>query len=253
MAHSELCCGLYRGTFYLRDLSIPNAPLLSVGNAEATINQTMTEITQPNYQSLGGNACKVEYPESVGLDLILHCTSPENLARAFLGTAFQKTGGSVIDEEHTVNAYGELIPFVNVPDKTTIVVADEGASEYEVNVDYTVTNAGILITENSTIPLGSKILISYDFGDNWVVEAQTASQKNFEVVLDGVNVGEEGERAVVLRAWRVKFAPTDSFSLISGQAFASINFNGEILRDESKAVGSKFFKVEFGSESESAY
>src|SRR5690606_5533711 len=118
------------------------------------------------------------------------------------------------DEEHTVNAYEELIPFTNVPNKTTIIVTDEVASEYDVNVDYLVTNAGILITENSSIPLNSEILISYDFGDNWVIEAQTASQKNFEVVLDGVNVGEEGERSVVLQAWRVKFAPTDSFALI---------------------------------------
>ena len=80
MAHSGLCCGLYRGSIYLRDLSNPNAALLPVGNAEATINQAMTEITTPNFQSLGGNACKVEYPESVTIDLVLHCTSPENLA-----------------------------------------------------------------------------------------------------------------------------------------------------------------------------
>ena len=253
MAHQELCCGLYRGTFYMRDLSNPNAPLLSVGNAEATINQTMTEISQQNFQSLGGTACKVEYPESVELSMVLHCTSPENLARAFLGNAFKKTAASFVDESHTVYAYEELIPFINVPDKSSIVVTDSLSSEYQVDVDYTITNAGIIITENSNIPLNSEILISYDFGNNWVIEAQTASQKTFEVVLDGVNVGGEGERAVVLKAWKVKFAPTDSFALISGDAFASINFNGEILRDESKTSGSKFFKVEFGAETESAY
>ena len=67
MAHEELCCGLYRGKFYLQDLSDPSAPLLPVGNAEATISQTLTEITQPNFQSLGGSACKVEFVESVSL------------------------------------------------------------------------------------------------------------------------------------------------------------------------------------------
>lgn len=253
MAHSGLCCGLYRGTFYLRDLSSPNAPLLSVGNAEATITQSMTEITTPNYQSLGGNACKVEYPESVGLDLVLHCTSPENLARAFLGETYQKDGGAIVDEEHTVNALYELIAFENVPDKTSIVVTDELSVAYVVNTDYTVSNAGILITENSSIPLGSKILVSYQYGKNWKIEAQTVSQKTFEVVLDGVNVGEDGNKAVVLKAWRVRFAPTDSFALISGSNFASINFGGEILRDESKVSGSKFFTIEFGEKAESTY
>lgn len=253
MAHSGLCCGLYRGTFYLRDLSKPNQPLLSVGNAEATITQSMTEITTPNYQSLGGTACKVEYPESVGLDLILHCTSPENLARAFLGESFQKEGGSVIDEQHTVNALYELVPFSHVPDKSTIVVEDELGTPYALNTDYTVTNAGILIPETSTIPLGSEIRVSYNYGKNWKIEAQTVSQKTYEVVLDGVNVGEDGNKAVVLKAWRVRFAPTDSFSLISGSNFASINFGGEILRDESKVSGSKFFSVEFGENAESPY
>lgn len=253
MAHSGLCCGLYRGTFYLRDLSNPNSSLMSVGNAEATITQTMTEITTPNFQSLGGNACKVEYPESVGLDMVLHCTSPENLANAFLGQASQKEGGSITGEAHQVNALGSLIAFVHVPNKQSIIVKNEIGTDYVLNTDYTVTSAGILIPESSSIPVGSQILVDYDYGKNWFIEAQTVAQKTFEVILDGVNVGEDGTKAVVLRAWRVKFAPTDSFALISGSEFASINFNGEILRDESKATGSKFFNVEFGADTEGAY
>lgn len=253
MAEGGLCCGLYRGTFYMRDLSDPEGALLSVGNAEATITQSMTEITTPNFQSLGGNACKVEYPESVGLDLVLHCMSPDNLARAFLGEAFQKLGDDVTDEKHTVRAYGELIAFENVPDKTSIAVSDVMSTAYTVNVDYTITNAGIIITEDSNIPLNTELFISYSYGKNWKIESQTVSQKSFEVVLDGVNVGGEGNRAVVLKAWKVKFAPTDSFAVISGSNFASINFSGEILRDESKNTGSKFFNVEFGSAVEGAY
>ena len=47
-------------------------------------------------------------------------------------------------------------------------------------------------------------------------------------------------------------APTDSFVVI-GSEMASINLSGEILRDESKAVGSKFFKAEFGSQATGGY
>lgn len=254
MAHQEgLCCGLYRGTFYMRDLSDPNAPLLSVGNAEANITQSMSETTVPNFESLGGNACSVTYPDSVGIDMTLHCTSPDNLARAFLGEAIMKEGGSVIDEEHTVNSVDELVALEHVPDKTTIIVEDEFGATYTVNEDYSVTNAGIKILETTSIPMGSVIKVSYNYGKNWTVEAQTVAQKTFEVVLDGANYGEDGTRAVVLKAWRVRLSPTDNFALISGSDFASIALSGEILRDDSKVSGSKFFKVEFATAAESTY
>lgn len=254
MSQKGLCCGLYRGSFYMRDLGNPNSALVPVGNAEAEITQSMTEITTPNFQSLGGNSCKVEYPESVGLTMTLHCTKPDNLALAFLGEAIQKMGGTNT-ETYTVRDYDTLIAFETVPLKTTIVVTDGEMvpTAYTVNTDYVVTNAGIKIPEGSTIPLNSEIEVTYDFGKNWTVEAQTVSQKTFEVVLDGVNVGEDGNRSVVLKAWKVKFAPTDNFSLISGSDFASIQLSGEILRDESKQSGSKFFKIEFSGDADSAY
>lgn len=253
MAHSGLCCGLYRGTFYLKDLSDPNSAFLPVGNAEATINQELAEITQDNFQSLGGTACKVEYVSSVGLDLILHCTSPENLAIAFMGQASQKAAGTVASEAHTVRSVDELIAFEHVPNKTAPIEVKNGSTVYVLNTDYIVTSAGIKIIEGTTIPMNTPITVSYSYSENWVVEAQTVAQKTFAVILDGVNVGEDGEKPVVLKAWRVKFAPTDSFALISGDSFASLNVSGEILRDESKATGSKFFKAEFGTQSSGSY
>lgn len=255
MAHSGLCCGLYRGRFFMKDLSNPNSALLPVGNAEAVINQELTEINQPNFQSLGGNACSVAFVNSLGLDLTLHCTSPENLAIAFMGESYQKTPANVPAEVHTVRAIEELIPFENVPSKATpIVVSPEGGgSPFVLNTDYIVTSSGIQIIEGSNIPLNSQISVSYSYGANYVVNAQTVAQKTFLVVLDGVNVGEDGEKPVVLKAWRVKFAPTDTFNLISGEEFALINLAGEILRDDSKAVDSKFFKAEFGIEGSGSY
>lgn len=255
MAHSQICCGLFRGRFFLKDLSNPNAALLPVGNAEATINQTLTEITQPNFTSLGGNNCSVSYIDSMSLALTLHCTSPENMAIAFMGTSEQLTSGTVTDELHTVNAIHELIPFENAPNKTQpiTVSTEDGATDYVLNTDYVVTHAGIEIIYGSTIPLGSVISVTYSHGSNWVINTQVAAQKTFLVVLDGVNVGESGESAVVMKAWRVKFAPTDSFALISGTDFASIALTGQILQDQTKVTGSKFMKFEYGDGSTSGY
>ena len=254
MSHSGLCCGLYRGRFFLKDLSNPSAGLLPVGNAEANITQTLTEITQPNFQSLGGNNCAVSFVDSLNLDLTLHCTSPENLALAFMGTYGQKEAGNVASEGHVVNSIHELIPFTHVPLKTSpIVVTNGSGTTYQADVDYVVTNAGIEIITGTNIPMGSAIEVSYSYGENYFVDAQTVSQKTFMVVLDGMNVGEDGSKSVVLKAWKVKFAPTDSFALIAGTEFASIALSGQILRDETKVTGSKFFSVEFGSETSGSY
>lgn len=247
--HSGLCCGLYRGSFFLKDLSNPNAALLPVGNAEATITQELTEISQPNFQSLGGSNCKVEYVESMGLDLTLHCTSPENLAIALMGTASQLNGDTVTGELHPVNGIHELIPFNFIPrrDQELVVTDEGGITTYVENTDYIRTKSGIQIIEGSTIPVdGSKISVDYTYGDNYKVDFQTVSQKEFLVVLDGVNVGDGTDRPVVMKAWKVKFAPTDSFALISGTEFASLSVSGEILRDESKVTGSQFGVLEFG-------
>lgn len=255
MAHQELCCGLFRGSIYLKDTSDANAALLPVGNAEISITQTLTEITQPNYQSLGGNACKVAYPETIGMELTMHCTNPTNLAIAFMGDAYQKTAGSVTDEQHVVHAEEELIDFVNVPDVayTITVTSEDGLTTYVKDTDYSVTQAGIVILEGTTIVMGSTIQVSYQYGANWVIDAQTVAQKTFYVVLDGVNVGEDGQKPVVLKAWRVKFNPTETFALISGTEFASLALTGEILRDDSKSVGSKFFKIEASNTNVGSY
>lgn len=248
MADSGLCCGLYRGSIYIKDLSDSNGALLPIGNAEANITQTVTDIAQPNFQSLGGSACKVSYTESVAIELTVHCTKPENLAIAFLGTSTKLNGGAVTDELHAVHAKGELIPFVHPHNGTTpvIVTGPSGTPTFALNTDYIMTKAGIIITEASSIPvIGGNIEVSYTYGTNYIVQAQTTSQKEFMLVLDGYNAGEDGDKAIVLKAWKVKLSPTESFALISGQDFASVVLNGEILRDETKLTGSKFFSVEF--------
>ena len=248
MADSGLCCGLYRGDIYLKDLGDPTAALLPVGNAEATISQELTEIEQDNFQSLGGKACSVSYVDSVSIDLTLHCTKPENLAIAFMGTVSHLTGAAVSNEVHPVHAKGELIPLNFVHNGTTplVVTGPSATPTYVLNTDYIVTKAGIVITEGSSIPvIGGNIEIDYTYGNNWKVDAQTVSQKEFLLVLDGVNVGDDGEKSVVLKAWKVKFSPAESFDLIAGTEFASLAVSGEILRDSTKATGSKFFTVEF--------
>lgn len=256
MSHTGICCGMYRGRMFLRDRSVPNAALLPIGNAEMEITQELTEIEVPNYQKLGGAACKIAYPESVNLAITAHCISPENLAIAFMGTQAQLTPANVVEEEHTVNAVHELIPFEKVPDRSQpiVVKSEDGLNTYVDGEDYVVTNSGIEIIDGTTITTNAGVItVDYSYGANYVVDAQTVGQKEFEFVFDGINVGEAGNRQVVVKAWKVKFNPTDSFAMISGEEFANLNLTGEVLADESKVTGSQYMKFEWGSENSGVY
>ena len=42
MAHSDICCGLYRGSLYMKKRNTTGAAMLPVGNAEFTVTQEMT-------------------------------------------------------------------------------------------------------------------------------------------------------------------------------------------------------------------
>lgn len=249
----DICCGLYRGSLFLQEKNKEGAALLPVGNAEFTITQELTEITQENFQSLGGNQCAVSFINSMNLEMVLHCLSPENLAKAFMGSSTVLEGAAVEDEEHLVNAVGELIALEHTPDKSiALVVKNEAEDEtYVEGEDYKVTNAGIIILDGDIV-LGENVKVSYTYGNNLKLDALTTSQKEFYVVFDGVNVGDGGETPVVIKFYKVKLSPTDSFAVITTE-FASLNLTGEVLRDESVAVGSKFFTAEWGVPSTGGY
>jgi hypothetical protein len=249
----DFCCQLIRGEVFLRKLSAtspnPNG-LLPVGNVtEFSVSHEVTEIEQANYQSLGGTTCKVSYVNGANLNLTMGCIKAKNLALAILGDGeFENVAGAaVLNEVHRVNAIGELVLFNFIPDPTVAIVVTNvgGLTTYAAGVDYERTPHGIKILEGSTITLGANILVDYTYGSNTLINALTQSQSDYEVVLAGINAAGGSETPVKFQAFKVKFNPTEEFSLI-GDNLATISLVGEILRDETKLTGSKFYKFEMG-------
>jgi hypothetical protein len=249
---NDICCSLFRGKVYLQKEGTGN-PLLEVGNVTSfEVTHDLTEVEQENYQTLGGRSCYLQYINSANLSATLGCLRVKNLALALQGEGSYENiaAGSITDEPHTVNAEGELIDFERVPDRTgTIVVTDDtGVTTYVAGTDYQVVGSGIVILEGTTIPLGSDILVDYDYGANSLITALTSGQGTYKVVFDGVNFGEDGQRPVVFKAFRVRFSPTETLSLI-GDEFATLEVTGEILIDSSRTsdtAQSQYYEVEFG-------
>jgi len=251
----DLCCTLLRGTVYLREAvnsGTNTNPLLPVGNVtEFSISHEVTEVTQANYQSLGGTACKVSYVESADLNMTIGCLKARNWALATQGNGSYDNVAidTVTDEAHTVNAQGELIEFANVPDQSIAVeVTDSaGTTTYDEGDDYIRVPAGIEIVVGGAITAATDILVDYGYGANTLIGALTTGQKEFEVVFSGVNEGETGQRPTKFKAYRVKFNPTEEISLL-GDEFATLTVTGELLRDSSKmdAGAGQFYFLEFG-------
>lgn len=245
----DICCGYFRGKFYMRKYGDSEAVFKEMGNASAfAINHDVTEITQEDFQGLGGNSCAISYINSATLNMTLNCLKKENLALAFQGTVKELTENTAT-EEHDVEELGALIPLEFIPKKTTVVVTDGATPTPETFIegeDYIVTSAGIIPLADGDITTSDTLDITYTYGVGNVVEGITTGQQVYEILFDGINYGEDGEQEVVLRVWRVKFGPTATFNLLTAGEFASLEVTGQILKDDTKvgAGVSKYYNFE---------
>lgn len=245
----DICCGYFRGQFYLKKYGDAAAPLLPMGNVSAfSISHNVTDITQEDFTALGGTACAISYINSVTASMTLNCLNKENLAIAFQGTATALTVNSVTDESHTVKALGELIPLAFIPKKITVIVNDDqvAPTTFTEGTDYIITSAGIIPLVGGTIAPADVLEISYSYGLGNIIEGVTTGQQSYELIFDGANSGEDGDQEVVMRIWKIKFGPTATFNLLNTGEFGSIEITGVLLKDDTK-VGSgksKYYNFE---------
>lgn len=251
---NDFCCSLFRGTASIRKtspLAVNPNPLLEMGNiTEWNVTHEITEIEQANYQSLGGVACKLEFVDSARVEMTIGCLKARNIALALQGTGeFENvTGATVTNESHQVYEACQVIPFNFVPDPTVAVqVTDStGATVYVEGVDYDRRASGITILEGTTIPDDSEILVDYAYGNNTVIEALITANSEYELIFDGYDYGDGKEVPTKITFNKVKFAPTESMSII-GDEFMTLSIAGEILKDNRKTgTVSKFYTLEKG-------
>lgn len=234
-------CRILAGTIYARDRNVADQPLLNIGNAQAAINIEEEEQTLPDYQSVsGGNACSVKDISGVELALTLYDLKLQNLAMAVFGSYDVNAADTdFVEEDVKVFADGALIPLLHIPTVGTVVVV-EGATTYTEGTDYEVLGAGIRVIAGS--PLETAVnagsgtpkfitvdTITYDYGNEDVVEGLVTSGKNFEIVIDGTN--RVTGKKEVWRMWNVQFGPVTGLNIITRE-FGSFELAAEILKDE---------------------
>lgn len=244
-------CRIAAGTIYLKDLSVPNQPYLSVGNAQASLAITEEVQELPDYESVaGGNACAVRDVDSVELTLTMYDYDKKNLALAVFGSSSAPAGASAVDEPIQVFLEGKT-PLEHMPTNTGTLTV--GPTTYLPNVDYLIDAGGVSVIAGSALaiaiaaaggtPKFLAALIDYTYATEDVVEALVTSGKTFAAMIHCKNKA-AGAKAEVWRLHTIQFGPTAALPIISRE-FGQFEVKGELLSDSTQGVGeSKFFKIQ---------
>ena len=214
-----------------------------VGNAsgvEVSIEQE--EKSLPNYRGGGGNYDSVTKVSSVKLKMTLNAFSNENLALALRGKVSVLTADPVTDELVVAKLDG-LAPtekLIDISQPVTVTNSD-GTTEYDVDVDYYVSAAGIRAIGTGAIVDEAQLKVSYTSAAGNALEALTEAGVTVPVVIDGMN--DANGKPCVLRFYLWKPSPTSSLSLITDD-YGSFDIEGEVLANDAivAAGKSKFFK-----------
>ena len=226
------------------------AGLIEVGNVsklEFSVEEDTAELR--DYTSPGGGVLnEVRRVKGVAASMTLTELKPQNIAIMLYGSSTAGSATAITDEELVVYK-GALTRLANIPDTTeTLTVKNDtdgspGSTTYDVDDDYVVRPGGIYIPAASAIGDGATVHVAYKSKAADVIEALTASAKEYELFFEGLNEAQSGKPFLV-DAFRVRFGATKAFSLI-GDNFASYELTGKVLKDTTK-VGtgdSQFFKA----------
>ena len=178
----------------------------------------------------GGTYAKVDRVNSVTCNITVHDIDNKNLALACNGTADNYSGSQSATFD-SPSYKGTTIPLPHPPSEITSVTAKGGGANYQVDTDYVMTPGGIEITVGSSITdsVGGadNITISYKYNDGLSVEAITNSGKEFDLLFEGLNEAET-DKPMIVRAYRVRFAPSNSIDFIADD-FAGLQLTGSVL------------------------
>ncbi|MBF0401887.1 MAG: hypothetical protein HQL90_14110 [Magnetococcales bacterium] len=231
------------GVVHARPYASPTDPLRPLCNSSELKVDIKTKTEElPDYDGpSGGLAATSSRIEGADVTLTLYDLNYANLAMAYWGSTAAVAAGSVSGEVVVANP-GSLTRLAFVGAANVVVTDASGSITYVLGVDYTLTGAGLLIPDTTTIPAGASIHVAYTYGDQAVVEAMTDGAKAMYLLLDGINSAMDGKPRVV-DLWKVQFEAGQGIDY-KGDKFATLQLKGKLLRDDTQtgAGASKFFR-----------
>ncbi|GAB0056749.1 hypothetical protein SIID45300_01061 [Candidatus Magnetaquicoccaceae bacterium FCR-1] len=230
------------GKVYARRYDNPNDPLRELTNSsELKIGINSKTETIKDYDSpSGGVAASASIIEDADVTLVLHDLNHENLALAYWGTSAAVAAGTVSNEVVTAHK-GTLTRLARAGASSVVVKSSDGLTTFASGTDYTVTGAGLIIPDTSTIDDLESLKVSYSHGAQATIEAMTTSAQRLYMLFDGINSVMDGKPRIV-DLWCVQFEASKGNDY-KGDKPATLQLTGRLLRDDTRteAGASKFF------------
>lgn len=220
------------GTLYAREVG-SNNPLLAVGGLqECTLEFGSKKINQVNTAGGGGNRASIERLENFMMKAKLQDLNAVNLARCMRSVSSAVMAGTVVDELQTATR-GGLIR-LDKPSPTTVVLKT-AADVVISSVNYEVRPEGIYIYDDAPaiVAANTAVKVSYAHSGYDVHQLLTTSSPLLHLYFAGMNEVDSNAPFLV-DLWRVQQSLTKNLALISGDAFATLDFEGEVLLDPTR-------------------
>lgn len=225
------------------------APMQEVGGIEQlelAIKETIKKQTDFN-RAGGGTRAQVSRIDEVMMKAVLQDLNPVNMARAVFGNTSPVQDGTITDEPHV--AYkGGLIALEHLnPTAVTLTTGGGSPTPIAAAGNYEVRPEGIFVFDDAAAITdgGIAVLVDYTHGAYDLVQAMVTAAPIVEMRYAGVNEAMSGENYIV-DLFRVKLGATKKVGLIDSKDFASLDIEGEVMKDPTKtgAGASAYFKMQ---------
>ncbi|HEU4589377.1 MAG TPA: hypothetical protein VFS13_00600 [Steroidobacteraceae bacterium] len=215
-------------------------PMVFIGNcSQLDITTQEDEQTVADFtQAGGGEYDSIRRISAVNFAMTLWDLSPANLARHLRGETSDIAATPVASEAAT--AYkGGVIAFAKIPDPdVAITVAPAvGSGSYALGTDYVRTTSGIEILDSGSIVDATAILVGYTPLASTALEFLTQAAGQYKLLFEGLNEANSG-KSVVVKGHNARLGALGTLPLI-GSEFASIQVNGDLLKDLSIVTAGK--------------
>lgn len=209
------------------------APLMAIGGVqEMTLDISSKKITQVNTSGGGGNRSALERVEDFMVKAKLQDLNAVNMARCLRSVSSEVLAGTVVDELQT--ATRDSLIKLEHPSPTAVTL--KTAADVVISpVNYEVRPEGIYIYDDAPaiVSASTPVKVSYAHSGYDVHQLLTRASPLLHLYFVGLNEVESNTPFLV-DLWRVQQSLTKSLALVSGDAYATLDFEGEVLQDPTR-------------------
>ena len=250
MACQTHCCVLTRGEFFVSDWQNScggdselqcnqRKAFKKLGNVSSCAVEIDTEVigTQNKFNLLD-DTCSRTIVRAVRLQISLNCASKENLLRALYSEDEERDSGSFV-EDFCISSLSEcdFFPFSKLTaSDVTVYLRDadgEAIATLVPDTDYAFSRSGIEILRDIDIEEAVTLRLAYSYDNDGIygIEFLKKIHGYRTLFFKGTNY-DSGEALFDAIFNKVLFAPINSFDLITGDDFLTLNLSGVVEKDD---------------------